>query len=220
MLANRARRCTTARPPSLVIEQGARAFAPHESDAVYLELPPFCRRWTPPGATGRLPERVADSALSCKIVVLGFSRRQIFAAKRCEVCGRGPTVGRTVSHAHNVGPRRFEPNLQTVRAIVNAARRGAFCALPAKQQVRRLPDVRRRLHLTLHGRSDIAGQRRGCVEHRRCPSSSPRRGTCRRARGGRATVDVATDHGAVIATVAVDSHGQRQAGAVAWSGEE
>ena len=36
-------------------------------------------------------------------------------AKRCEVCGKGPVVGRTVSHAHNVGPRRFEPNLQSVR---------------------------------------------------------------------------------------------------------
>ena len=40
-------------------------------------------------------------------------------AKRCEVCNKGPVVGRTVSHAHNVGPRRFEPNLRTVRATVN-----------------------------------------------------------------------------------------------------
>ena len=39
-------------------------------------------------------------------------------AERCEICGKGPVVGRTVSHAYNVGPRRFEPNLQTVRAIV------------------------------------------------------------------------------------------------------
>jgi large subunit ribosomal protein L28 len=39
-------------------------------------------------------------------------------AKRCEVCHKGPAVGRTISHAHNVGPRRFEPNLQTVRAII------------------------------------------------------------------------------------------------------
>ena len=39
-------------------------------------------------------------------------------AKRCELCNKGPAVGRTISHAHNVGPRRFEPNLQTVRAIV------------------------------------------------------------------------------------------------------
>ena len=40
-------------------------------------------------------------------------------AKRCEICDKGPVVGRTISHAHNVRPRRFEPNLQTVRAIVN-----------------------------------------------------------------------------------------------------
>jgi large subunit ribosomal protein L28 len=40
-------------------------------------------------------------------------------AKRCEICGKGPVVGRRVSHAHNVRPRRFEPNLQTVRATIN-----------------------------------------------------------------------------------------------------
>ena len=44
-------------------------------------------------------------------------------ARRCEICGKGPVVGRTVSHAHNVRPRRFEPNLQTVRAIVDGASR-------------------------------------------------------------------------------------------------
>ena len=32
---------------------------------------------------------------------------------------RRPVVGRIVSHAHNVRARRFEPNLQRVRAIVN-----------------------------------------------------------------------------------------------------
>jgi len=40
-------------------------------------------------------------------------------AKRCEICGKGPVVGRQVSHAHNVSPRRFEPNLQKVRAMIN-----------------------------------------------------------------------------------------------------
>jgi large subunit ribosomal protein L28 len=40
-------------------------------------------------------------------------------AKRCEICGKGPVVGRNISHAHNVSPRRFEPNLQRVRAMVN-----------------------------------------------------------------------------------------------------
>ncbi len=40
-------------------------------------------------------------------------------AKRCELCGKGPVVGRNISHAHNVTSRRFEPNLQRVRALVN-----------------------------------------------------------------------------------------------------
>ena len=40
-------------------------------------------------------------------------------AKRCEICGKGPAVGRNVSHAHNVTRRRFLPNIQRVRAAVN-----------------------------------------------------------------------------------------------------
>jgi len=40
-------------------------------------------------------------------------------SKVCEVCGRKPVVGRTVSHAHNVRARRFLPNLQNVRAMIN-----------------------------------------------------------------------------------------------------
>jgi large subunit ribosomal protein L28 len=40
-------------------------------------------------------------------------------AKQCEVCGKTPVVGRIISHAHNVRARRFEPNLQRVRAVIN-----------------------------------------------------------------------------------------------------
>ena len=40
-------------------------------------------------------------------------------AKRCEICDKGPVVGRNISHAHNVTARRFEPNLQRVKAVVN-----------------------------------------------------------------------------------------------------
>ena len=50
-------------------------------------------------------------------------KRRNCMAKRCEICDKGPVVGRTVSHAHNVGPRRFEPNLQNVRALVNGGNR-------------------------------------------------------------------------------------------------
>ena len=40
-------------------------------------------------------------------------------AKHCESCGKTPVMGRVVSHAHNVRARRFEPNLQKVRALIN-----------------------------------------------------------------------------------------------------
>ena len=40
-------------------------------------------------------------------------------AKMCEVCGKAPVFGNRVSHAHNVSSRRWMPNLQRVRAVVN-----------------------------------------------------------------------------------------------------
>ncbi|MEE2963243.1 MAG: 50S ribosomal protein L28 [Acidobacteriota bacterium] len=40
-------------------------------------------------------------------------------AKRCDICGKGPVAGRNVSHAHNVTPRRFEANIQRVKALIN-----------------------------------------------------------------------------------------------------
>ena len=42
-------------------------------------------------------------------------------AKQCELCGRGPQFGNRVSHAHNVTKRRWNVNLQPVRALVNGA---------------------------------------------------------------------------------------------------
>lgn len=40
-------------------------------------------------------------------------------AKSCDVCGKAPTFGRQISHAHNVSSRRFLPNIQRVRALVD-----------------------------------------------------------------------------------------------------
>jgi large subunit ribosomal protein L28 len=40
-------------------------------------------------------------------------------AKMCEVCGKAPVFGNRISHAHNVSSRRWMPNLQRVRAIVD-----------------------------------------------------------------------------------------------------
>lgn len=40
-------------------------------------------------------------------------------SKECKICGKKPMVGNNVSHAHNVNKRRFNPNLQRVRALLN-----------------------------------------------------------------------------------------------------
>ncbi|MDY6903350.1 MAG: 50S ribosomal protein L28 [Thermodesulfobacteriota bacterium] len=40
-------------------------------------------------------------------------------SKQCEICGKKPLVGCNVSHAHNVTKRRFNPNLQKVRAVID-----------------------------------------------------------------------------------------------------
>jgi large subunit ribosomal protein L28 len=39
-------------------------------------------------------------------------------AKYCELCGRGPQFGHRISHAHNVSNRRWNLNLQHVRAVL------------------------------------------------------------------------------------------------------
>ena len=42
-------------------------------------------------------------------------------AQVCEVCGRKPAFGNRISHAHNVTKRRWNVNLQQVRAMLNGA---------------------------------------------------------------------------------------------------
>ncbi len=44
-------------------------------------------------------------------------------ARICELCGKGPQFGNRISHAHNRTARRWNVNLQTVRAVVGGARR-------------------------------------------------------------------------------------------------
>lgn len=40
-------------------------------------------------------------------------------ARRCDICGKGPSVGHKISHAHNLTKRRWLPNLVSLRALVN-----------------------------------------------------------------------------------------------------
>ena len=40
-------------------------------------------------------------------------------AQVCDVCGKKPLTGNTISHAHNVSRRRWNVNLRPVHAKVN-----------------------------------------------------------------------------------------------------
>ncbi len=50
-------------------------------------------------------------------------------AQVCDVCGKKPLFGNNISHAHNVTRRRWNVNLQVVKALVNGApKRLRVCA--------------------------------------------------------------------------------------------
>ncbi len=44
-------------------------------------------------------------------------------ARRCAICGKEPSAGRSLSHSHVRTRRRFLPNLQRVRAIVDGTQK-------------------------------------------------------------------------------------------------
>jgi len=50
-------------------------------------------------------------------------------AKMCDVCGKKPISGNNISHAHNKTRRRWLPNIQNARAIVDGkVKRIKVCA--------------------------------------------------------------------------------------------
>ena len=56
----------------------------------------------------------------------------------CQITGKGPMVGNTVSHANNKKKRRFLPNLQTHRFWVEGEKR--FVTLRVSAQGLRIVD--------------------------------------------------------------------------------
>ncbi|HEX6232239.1 MAG TPA: 50S ribosomal protein L28, partial [Jiangellaceae bacterium] len=40
-----------------------------------------------------------------------------------DVCGKGPGFGNSISHSHRRTPRRWNPNIQTVRTTVGGTRK-------------------------------------------------------------------------------------------------
>ena len=52
-------------------------------------------------------------------------------ASVCEVCGKKPSWGMSVSHSHRRTKRRWNPNIQRVRALVDGTRRSGSTSAPA-----------------------------------------------------------------------------------------
>ena len=42
-------------------------------------------------------------------------------ASVCDICGKAPQFGKSVSHSHVRTNRRWNPNIQSVRAVVNGS---------------------------------------------------------------------------------------------------
>jgi large subunit ribosomal protein L28 len=60
--------------------------------------------------------------VSCKIMVSATAWKDPrVMARVCDICGKGPQFGNTISHAHNVSKRRWNVNLRPVHAKVGAA---------------------------------------------------------------------------------------------------
>jgi large subunit ribosomal protein L28 len=46
--------------------------------------------------------------------------QEITVAANCDVCGKGPGFGHAISHSHRRTKRRWNPNIQRVRAVVGS----------------------------------------------------------------------------------------------------
>ena len=85
----------------------------------------------------------------------------------CDICGKGPGFGKSVSHSHRRTSRRWDPNIQTVRAVtVPAATRSAStCARHASRPARSRAANRRSILVrrspTTRRDSAVTGRRDG-----------------------------------------------------------
>jgi large subunit ribosomal protein L28 len=66
---------------------------------------------------------IRSHPVKSKFVPPKFLDSGALMARVCDICGKGPQFGNTISHAHNTSRRRWNVNLRPVRAIVNGATR-------------------------------------------------------------------------------------------------
>lgn len=64
----------------------------------------------------------SDSIKNCTLSK-SFLGSTIQMALACELCGKKPSFGNIISHAHNVRRRRWNPNLRRVKAVIGGVRK-------------------------------------------------------------------------------------------------
>ena len=81
--------------------------------------------WIPPGhpwVSSAVVKTALPSHGHCASGVVNVSASEVFGvtpvAANCDVCGKGPGFGNNISHSHRRTRRRWNPNIQTVRAVV------------------------------------------------------------------------------------------------------
>jgi large subunit ribosomal protein L28 len=58
---------------------------------------------------------------ACLVIPRGLPQEGSPMASVCDICGKKPSFGMNVSHSHRRTKRRWNPNVQRVRAIVDGA---------------------------------------------------------------------------------------------------
>ena len=66
---------------------------------------------------GRLPG--SDGVTRLGVGDRLYRSMERLVASVCDICGKGPGFGNNVSHSHVRTRRRWNPNIQTVRAVVS-----------------------------------------------------------------------------------------------------
>jgi large subunit ribosomal protein L28 len=64
----------------------------------------------PPSGAEAVSDGSSSEAERCKTM-----------AAVCEVCGKHPSFGMSISHSHRRTKRRWNPNIQRIRALVNGS---------------------------------------------------------------------------------------------------
>ncbi len=71
----------------------------------------------------RRPRVVAELSFTPGALKRSYPKKVLNMAAVCDVCGKKPSFGKSVSHSHVRTNRRWSPNIQRVRAIVNGSPR-------------------------------------------------------------------------------------------------